>query len=259
MEDNRMTTPQLLEVAVQIGRKLLESGAETYRVEESVCRICMAYGACDAHVFAVPTSIVATVERQDEAPLTRTCRIRKRGVDLDRVAQLNALSRELCACQQDYAAVQQLLRNIDAAPGYGKMTLRLAFGAISGFFTLLFGGDAMSALVAFATGFVLKIALDGLERWDVNSIFANMVGGAIIAAVAALATSIGLITNYDRVIIGSIMTLVPGLAITNSMRDLIAGDMLAGVTKFSEALLIGASIAAGASISLGVFRHIWRG
>ncbi|MCB6364949.1 threonine/serine exporter family protein [Intestinibacillus massiliensis] len=253
----RMTTPQLLEVAVQVGRRLLECGAETYRVEESMHRICMAYGARDAHVYAVPTSIIATVERPGEAPLTRTYRIRKRGVNLDRLDRLNALSRRLCAQMQAYDAAQELLREIDDAPGYGKWTLRLAFGAIAAFFTLLFGGGAACAVVAFAVGLCLKLVVDAFERMEVNSMFANLVGGALIAAAALTAARLGLVARYDRVIIGSIMTLVPGLAITNSMRDLIAGDFLAGITKFSEALLIGASIAAGASIPLSLLRYLW--
>lgn len=257
MAQEQMTTTQLLEVAVQIGQRLLECGAETYRVEESVQRICLAYGACDVHVFAVPTSIVATVERCGEPPLTRACRIRNRYVNLDRIDLLNALTRDLCAKPQGYDAVRSRLHGIGTAPSYGRWTMRLGFGAIAAFFTLLFGGDAVSAAAAFAIGFWLKIVLDALERLEVNSMFANIVGGALISASAAAMAWLGILESYDRVIVGSIMTLVPGLAITNSMRDLIAGDFLAGITRFSEALLIGASIAAGASISLGLARYLW--
>ena len=64
----------------------------------------------------------------------------------------------------------------------------------------------------------------------------------------------GFAANMDKIIIGTIMTLVPGLAITNSMRDIIAGDLLAGVTKTTEALLIGAGIAVGAAIPLTFLR-----
>lgn len=257
MSQEQMTTTQLLEVAVQIGQSLLECGAETYRVEESVQRICIAYGACGAHVFAVPTSIVATVERRGEAPLTRTCRIRNRYVNLDRMDRLNALTRELCENPLGYDLVRSRLHDISIVPSYGRWTLRLAFGAIAALFTLLFGGDIISIMVAFATGIWLRFVLDALERLEVNSMFSNLVGGALIAASAASMARLGIIASYDRVIVGSIMTLVPGLAITNSMRDLIAGDFLAGITRFSEALLIGASIAAGASISLGLVRYLW--
>jgi uncharacterized membrane protein YjjP (DUF1212 family) len=46
------------------------------------------------------------------------------------------------------------------------------------------------------------------------------------------------------------MTLVPGVAITNAMRDVIAGDLLAGTMKGVEALLIALALAAGTAVAL---------
>jgi uncharacterized membrane protein YjjP (DUF1212 family) len=257
--DGKMTTAELISAAIEIGQQLLECGAEIYRVEESMYRICVAYGAEDTHVYAVPTSIIATVARPGEEPVTRTRRIFHRGNDLDRLDRLNSLSRELCREPQDYETVMARLAEIDAAPTYGKWALVLAFGGITGFFTLLFGGGFAGAGVAFFIGLILKLVLDALERVRVNSLFINIVGGAVIACLAVLSKELGLIAAYDKVIIGSIMTLVPGLAITNSMRDLIAGDFIAGVTKFAEALMVAAGIAAGVAVPLALSRFLWGG
>ena len=66
-----------------------------------------------------------------------------------------------------------------------------------------------------------------------------------------LLTGLGLGENLDRIIIGALMALVPGIAITNAMRDIMAGDMVAGISKGAEALLIGAAIALGTALGLG--------
>ena len=60
--------------------------------------------------------------------------------------------------------------------------------------------------------------------------------------------------HIDKMVIGAIMNLVPGVAITNSMRDIIAGDLLAGQAKLVEALFIATAIALGAGMVLSLHR-----
>ena len=56
---------------------------------------------------------------------------------------------------------------------------------------------------------------------------------------------LGIITSVDNVIIGNIMTLIPGLGLTNALRDLFTGDSIAGLLRTIEAVLIALAIAAG--------------
>ena len=65
----------LLKTALDIGEEMLHNGAEVYRVEDSIGRICLAYGAARIDVFAIPSSIVATLEMKDALPVTQTRRI----------------------------------------------------------------------------------------------------------------------------------------------------------------------------------------
>ena len=46
------------------------------------------------------------------------------------------------------------------------------------------------------------------------------------------------------------MLFVPGVALTNSIRDFLSGDMLSGVSRLVEALLTAVSLAAGAGVVL---------
>ena len=80
-----------------------------------------------------------------------------------------------------------------------------------------------------------------------------MLGGAVAALIALIATSLSLVGNMDTIIIGAIMILVPGIAITNAIRDTIAGDLVSGISRSVEALFIDIAIASGTSI---VFK-IW--
>ena len=251
-----MTTTELITVAMDIGDLLLENGAETYRVEESMFRICQAYGVANAEIFAVPTTIIITVYREGEAPITLTKRIYTRGTDLNKVDLLNSLCRDMCRDTPPHDEVRARIQAIHDTPPYTLGVQILGFAFIAFFFTLLFKGNLRDACVALITGGLLKVVFNQLDRIKTNPFFEMVVLGGITAFFAQISVYLGLADNMDKIIIGTIMSLVPGIAITNSMRDIIAGDLLAGITKAVEALLIGTGIAVGAAIILTFLRML---
>lgn len=245
-----MTASELVTAAMAVGRRLLENGAEIYRVEESMRRICQAYGVEDAEVFAVPTTIIITITPEGQPPLTRAKRIYSRGTNLDRMERLCALSRRICQTPLEYQAVIKAVEEIDATPDYTRMTRLAAFCGVAFFFSLLYGGSVQDASAAAVISIALKAVLDFMNRIGSNTFFINIVAGGVIAVLALLSCRLFLSLQLSSVVTGAIMNLVPGLALTNSMRDVIAGDFLAGLTKLTEALLSAAGIALGAAVPL---------
>lgn len=247
-----MTAPELLGCALKLGCRLLECGAEIYRVEESIRRMCLAYGAQSADVYAVPTAIIATVQMDSEHIVTQTCRINQRGTDLNQVAALNALCRMVCVSPVSYEQFQQKFERIEQQASYPNRLLCVACGGAAAFFTWLFDGNISEGMLAFLIGVVLQIYVFYSSRFGMHPMFTNLLGGIWISFAALIGMTLGLTANYDVVIIGAIMPLVPGLLITNSIRDMIAGDFMSGISRFCEALLIAAGIAAGAAIPLSL-------
>jgi uncharacterized membrane protein YjjP (DUF1212 family) len=254
-----MTGSQLSHVAMEMGIILLSNGAETYRVEESMQRICFALGAWEAEIFVVPTTIIITITMPNEPPLTRTRRIHTRKIDLHKVADMNHLSRQICYEPLSYDELITEIHRINTIPSYPYYLHLLSFAFISQLFTLFFGGNFLDSCLGFVIGIGIKLQMDVMGRMETNSFFINIVGGIIASTVAVIAAGLGLTANMNTIIIGSIMTLVPGLVITNSIRDIIAGDYLSGLTKGVEALLIGAAIAAGVAVPLSLLRPFWGG
>lgn len=254
-----MTITQLSHVAMETGVILLSNGAETYRVEESMHRICIALGAKEAQIFVVPTTIILSVSLDGEVPLTRTRRIHNRKIDLHKVHDMNQLSRNICYEPTNYKDLLSEIKRIEAIPSFPYLLVVLAFAFISQMFTLFFGGSFVDSCFGFMIGIAIKLQMDVMSRFEANVFFTNIVGGLITSTVAVTAAGLGLSTNMNTIIIGSIMTLVPGLAITNSIRDIIAGDYLSGLAKGVEALLIGAAIAAGVAVPLSLLRPFWGG
>lgn len=243
-----MTSTELIEVSMNIGQRLLQCGAETYRVEDAIFRICKSYDATEINVYAVPTTIITSFTRNNEAPITRVARIHKRSTNLGLLDRLNTLCRDICREKLDYASIKERLHLIDVHTGYPKIMLCLATGGGAAFFTFLFGGGVIEAICSLTTCVILWYMIEYMNHIRTNKLFINIVGGFWIASTALLCYKLGIIKVYENMVIGSIMILVPGLVLTNAIRDLIAGDIVAGITKFTEALLVAAGIAVGAAV-----------
>ena len=90
-----MDYSRLMELVCQVGTRLASSGAETYRVEESILRILAAYGQ-EGRVYCVPNSLFITIHVPGSLPTTQLCRMHRRGNDIDTVELYNSLSRRIC-------------------------------------------------------------------------------------------------------------------------------------------------------------------
>lgn len=248
-----MDEQELLRVATQAGCLLLESGAETYRVEESVGRLIRAYGTMDAQVFAVPTCVIVTLEGP-QGPITQLRRIYDRSTNLDKVEQVNSFCRRVCQELPPLPQVRAQLEAIQSRHTYGFGMQMVAFALVAFGFTLLFGGNLADALCAAAVGAVVRAVCRSMERFGTNGFFTKTVAGAVTAALSLVAVRMGLGSHMDKIVIGTLMNLVPGVALTNSMRDIIAGDLVAGQTRLTEALLTAVAMALGSGAALSLAR-----
>lgn len=251
-----MTNEQILEISTEVGLRLLENGAEIYRVEESVTRILNAYGIEIADAFAVPTCLIVTIVRCDGHTETRMKRIMNRSTNLDMVSALNHLCRTICKEKPDYNQAKEQIEALKNRKVYIKWVQILAFGLVAFSFTIFYGGNWVDAIVSAFGSIIMKVLLIAMEKFKTNTFFAYTVGSMEIALVAFLFMRFGIVQNADKVIIGGVMNLVPGVALTNSMRDITAGDLLAGIAKFVEAIMIGIAIAAGTGIGVYLLKIV---
>ncbi|MEG1850074.1 MAG: threonine/serine exporter family protein, partial [Oscillospiraceae bacterium] len=205
-------------------------------------------------VFAIPSSLVITVTAGGLPSVTKTKRIYSHGTDLDAVDRLNALAREICAERPEAARIGARLAEIRGRPGYTPRQMTAAGALCAAMFVLLFGGSPTDALFGVLIGAVLKAGVGRLERMNAGLMLTNILGGAICALCSMGAGLLLPSTATGVLIISTLMLLVPGISITNSMRDLIAGDIVTGMMKLTEALLIATGISIGVMVTLTLWR-----
>lgn len=239
---------ELLDMVTTMACMLTKYGAEVYRAEESIRRICRAYGHPEAEIFVIPTEIIITLRRENGEPLTRTCRVTDRTVNLDRIDKYNGLSRHICHSKPRYQTIMQKIDEIETRKIYPKAMNFICNIIIGAVFAFFFGGGAFESISAAICSALIFYVSEKMDKFG-SGVFMKSFFCSFAAAVSAVLLSrLGLTEGFDKVIISSFMTLVPGVAITNCMRDFIAGDLLAGIYNLTEALLIAAGMAVGAGV-----------
>lgn len=135
-------------ILIKMGEALQNSGAEVFRVEDTLNRIAAAYGAQEVNVFVITSSIVVTLTMPQLPPQTQTRRLRHAsGNDLLMLEELNALSRRICAAPP---SVEEFQRQLDAILAKrADPRLRLAGSVLAASsFAVFFGGSLWDGLLA---------------------------------------------------------------------------------------------------------------
>ena len=248
-----MDHDKLLGLGTELGRRLMSSGAEIYRVEESVRRLLTAYGL-EPQVFAIPNCLIVSITTPEGRSLTRMCRIPPHGTDIELLERCNALCRRLCRQPVPVGEAQRLVEQLPReSPVYSPRILLLGYMAASAFFALFFGGRAGDSLCAALCGLAVGLCLIyGKPLTGGNSFFHTAVSAALAAALSLLLAGAGLCGSPEAVTIGTLMVLVPGMALTSAMREIMAGDILSGLERTAEVILTATAIALGTALPLAL-------
>lgn len=243
---------------------ILENGGETFRSEETAVRICKAGGICDPEAIAFPTGIFLTVNRAQTHCVTAVKRIRSRSTNLFKVERTNAYSRDFESGKITLSELNEKLTKLKTAIIYKKPLLALAAGVCSAMFSLLFEETLgitviFDISVTFICAFIAQLICLSVKLKNIYQFTVNFLGSFVIAALAVAATHFAGIGNLGCIIIGSTTPLLPGLSLTNSIRDTVMGDIVSGTARLTETLLCAIAIAGGVGIVLSGYVNIFGG
>ena len=230
----REEAEQYLYYAMTIGEQLLCCGAEVGRVEDTIRRICLAYGATRAEDFGI---------------CTQTRRVPGMSNDLGRLDDLNQLSRYICEYRPKPEEIQKGLEKIRDKQGYSFKTQILIYAVISGSFSVFFGGDVNDMIASALIGIALKLFEAFVKKGALNSLLTVLLCCGAGGVLSNLTVLIGLGHHADLISIGNIMLLIPGIAFTNSLRDMFSGDTITGLIRCMEALLLALVVGLGFTVA----------
>lgn len=255
--ESRSEVQKLMNLAMLAGGILLDNGAEAYRVEDTMNRICSSKNNVkEVDSFVTQTGIFLTLEYEKEV-FTYLKRIKNPGINLNKIKLVNDFSRNFVHQNISLDEGIDILNDIDINPGYPKYIQLLAGSYVSGFFSLMFGGSTADFFASIIASLLSLIALDKISSFNLTFFIDGFVGAFLVSIFSYFSIKLGLGDNLDMIIIGGIMYLVPGVSITNSIRDTMSGDSLSGLSKGVQAIFSALAIAFGVGIVLNFKAKGW--
>lgn len=246
----------LFDSVVMAGEILLESGAETCRVEDTMLRMLRMSKLKTADVLALTTGFMVTLDDPSMDSMTVMRSVESRATDLDRIHAVNQLSRDFCEGQIDLDTLFHKIRDIYRAKPEIRKNL-LAMMATTAGFTIMFGGGIFEIIASALCGLISGIGVYTTQKVGIQSFLVNAIGSFLLAITAILCAfwMPGEI-NLNAIIIASIMPLVPGVAITNAVYDTLHGDYISGAARMLEAFVTAAAIAIGVGLGMLLLRPL---
>lgn len=245
----------LVQMGCELGVKLMGCGAEIYRVEDSIRRLLAAYGAPQAQVFAIPNCLIVSLTLPDSTPITQVSRIPTHGIDLDQLEGYNDLCRTLCRQTPPVDRARRQIHELaGSCPTYSGAMVLAGHFLTGAAFTLFFGGTMADCLCGGLCGLVISLSNRFLRPLvGPNAFFRTLLSALLSSLLALVLASAGLCAHADIATIGALMLLVPGVALTTAMREVMAGDLVSGLSNLADSLLTATAIAlgTGASMALG--------
>lgn len=252
-----MEIQKVMDIALTAGEILFAYGAESYRIEETVDKICSSF-QYSSECITVSNGIWITINHKDNPSkkITNVKKVSKNSVDLYRIELINDLSRKLQSSTIEYDEIIRQLKYIKNSPTF-SFKVRLFAAIMTGFiYTLFFNGNIIDGLISIITCTATYIMLEMINKIGFFEFLEYYLSGLLIGILSILAGNYIPHANSNNIITGSIMILLPGVILTNGIKDILYGDFSSGISRFFEALLVIAAVSAGIATSMLVLKGI---
>lgn len=238
----------IIDTVLLAGKIMIENGADMARVDDTLTRIARNAGIEHPRIFETTTGLMMSIQGSDNAQVES---IEKRRIDLERISRVNDASRAFQAKKMTLEEMHACLQKLDRSTlDFGPLMKIIAAAMIGGTLEVVYGGawsDMLPTMVISGIGFASYYFL---SRFFHTQFASEFVAAVIIGVLGVFVTRVHLGTNMGMIITGGIMPLVPGVLLTNAVRDLLAGHILSGSARMIEGLITACALGMGIALVL---------
>jgi uncharacterized membrane protein YjjP (DUF1212 family) len=246
------TLRDVIDLALWAGQLLLQNGAESQQVEETVHQLGTGLGCDWLDIFVSPNALVITAISNGEFR-TKVRRVINIGVNLQMVVEVDALVQAVQAGELDRHELRSRLERVSRfQPVYSRWTVALMVGAACAAFSRLFGGDWTIALVTFAASTVAMLVRQELHKRHFNPFLIVVVTAFVASAIASASALLHLGNQPQYALTAAVLLLVPGVPLINAAQDLMKGYMITGIARGVTGAVIAACIALGLLLAMSL-------
>lgn len=245
-----MNNNKIVQGILDIGESMLISGAENYRIEDSLYRMCRSYGFVKYDVFVIPSNIQITVETENGDIITQVRHIENADIDFDQLDYMNNLCRYVCSHTPDEEELQKKYQEVKSRPPQHPAAKYFA-GIMGGTgFAVFFGCNFKDAIVAVIVSLMIVVVGKWLEKREGNLFVYNTILSFLSEVIIVLSVRNGFADHPERIMIGIVMLLISGLSTTNGIREILQKDYISGFINIMNSILGAAGIAVGTALAM---------
>ena len=244
---------KVLDLTSRMGEQLLLNGAEIARVQSTMEIVAKAFGKDNVDVYAISNGIFVTMHHEDMTRCTQVKHVPLATPNLGRVAMINQLSREICDGKYTLDAALKKMDEIEKTPSASLWLQMIACALGAGCFCYLFGGNLWESLAAAPVGILLCLSQYIMGKGKISKMIQTIVGSLVVTLGGLIMALIFAKLNMDKIVIGGLIILVPGVPFTTSIRDFFNGDYLSGTIRLIDAVLVAVCMAIGVGVVYYVF------
>lgn len=245
-----MNYNKIVQGILDIGESMLISGAENYRIEDSLYRMCRSYGFVKYDVFVIPSNIQITVETENGDIITQVRHIENADIDFDQLDYMNNLCRYVCSHTPDEEELQKKYQEVKNRPPQHPAAKYFA-GVMGGTgFAVFFGCNFKDAIVAVIVSLMIVVVGKWLEKREGNLFVYNTILSFLSEVIIVLSVRNGFADHPERIMIGIVMLLISGLSTTNGIREILQKDYISGFINIMNSILGAAGIAVGTALAM---------
>ncbi|CNK35188.1 threonine/serine exporter family protein [Streptococcus agalactiae] len=242
-----------MSVVLRAGKLLIESGAEVYRVEDTMKHFAKALQIENFEAYVVSSSIIASGINRYGKQEAKVCNTDGVTANLGRLEAVNNLSRQIA--KQDLVSPEEIVKQLDLIEhqkDYSLLVTLISYFCGAGSFSLALGSSLLDSFSAAVTGLILGYFLNFMESRIHTGFLLTILGSSVVALSANLLYFSGLGEHRSIIILGALMVMVPGAAFVNSVREFSQNNFSTGLALIMSALLICISISAGVAITIEI-------
>ncbi len=248
------TLRDVIDLSLWAGQLLLQNGAESQQVEETVHRLGTGLGCDWLDIFVSPNALVITAI-SDGQFRTKVRRVISIGVNLQVIVEVSTLVQRVLTGEIDRTELRaELVRVSHLQPAYSRWTVALMVGAACAAFSFLFGGDVVVSGITFLASAVAMLFRQSMHKRHVNPFLTVTLTAFVASVIASSAPLLHLGNQPSLALIASVLLLVPGVPLINSVQDLMKGYQITGIARGVTGAVVAACIALGLLLAMSLMK-----
>ncbi|MCB0210252.1 MAG: threonine/serine exporter family protein [Anaerolineae bacterium] len=247
---SRQELADIVDLSLWAGQLLMQNGAESLRIEETIHHLGTALGCDWMDIFVSSNDIaVTTISGLDFR--TKIRRVVGMKVNMTIVAGVSRLSRRVEHGELNRAQVRAELERIASAEHhYPRWLTVVMVGLACAAFSRLFGGDWAIFGMTFVASSLALIVRQELTQRNFNALLITVVTAFVAGLLAS--SAIWVSASPQTALAASVLLLVPGVPLITAAEDIITGHLVVGLARGFYGTLVTLAIALGLLLAVNL-------